>query len=94
LKRYLADYVKDDSLVIILGDHQPVAEVNGHSSSHGIPIHVLSRSQALLQPFLARGYTTGMRPHRAGTLPGLERFLPDFLADFSSSAPPGAAPAQ
>ncbi|HEY3665851.1 MAG TPA: sulfatase-like hydrolase/transferase, partial [Polyangiaceae bacterium] len=75
LKRYLADYIKDDSLVIILGDHQPVAEVNGHSSSHGIPIHVLSRSHALLQPFLARGYTAGMRPHRTGALPGLERFL-------------------
>jgi hypothetical protein len=86
LKRYLADYVKDDSLVIIVGDHQPVAEVNGHSPSHGVPIHILSRSPALLQPFLARGYTPGMRPHRAGMRLGLESFLPSFLADFSSSA--------
>jgi Sulfatase len=88
LKRYLADYVKDDSLVIILGDHQPVAEVNDHSPSHGVPVHILSRSPALLQPFLARGYTPGMRPHRAGHRPGLESFLPDFLADFSGPATP------
>jgi hypothetical protein len=96
LKRYLADYVKDDSLVVVLGDHQPVADVNGHSPSHGVPIHILSRNPALLQPFLARGYTPGMRPHRVGSRPGLESFLPDFLADFSSAAAPagGGAPAR
>ena len=86
LKRYLTDSVKDDSLIIVLGDHQPVAEVNGHSPSHGVPIHILSRNAALLQPFLARGYTPGMRPHRPGKRLGLESFLPDFLRDFSSSA--------
>ncbi|HWZ88366.1 MAG TPA: sulfatase-like hydrolase/transferase, partial [Polyangiaceae bacterium] len=85
LKRYLRDYVKDDSLVIILGDHQPVADVNGHSPSYGVPVHVLSRAPALLQPFIARGYSAGLRPHRVGPRPGLDSFLPDFLADFSSA---------
>ncbi len=85
LKRYLADEVKDDSLVIILGDHQPVADVNDHTPSHGVPIHVLSRNASLLQPFIARGYSAGMRPHRTGSRPGLESFLPDFLADFSNA---------
>jgi len=85
LKRYLSDYVKDDSLVIILGDHQPVADVNDHSPSHGVPIHILSRNAALLQPFIARGYTAGMRPHRTGDRPGLDSFLPNFLADFSNA---------
>jgi len=91
LKRYLADYVKDDSLVIILGDHQPVAEVNGHTSSYGVPIHVLSRDPKLLEPFIARGYTAGLRPHRTGIRPGLEQFLPDFLADFSTPRAVGPA---
>ena len=87
LKRYLSDYIVDDSLLIILGDHQPVAEVNGHTPAHGVPIHVLSRDPKLLAPFIARGYTPGLRPHRTGKRPGLEQFLPDFLADFSSTAP-------
>ena len=77
-KRYLADYVKDSSLVILLGDHQPVADVNEHTESHGVPVHILSRNPALLQPFMARGYTPGMRPHRAGKRPGLDSFLPIF----------------
>jgi hypothetical protein len=53
LKRYLAEFVRDDSLVIILGDHQPVAEVNGDSASHGVPIHVMSRDRTFVEPFVA-----------------------------------------
>jgi hypothetical protein len=86
LKQYLAANVRDDSLVIILGDHQPVADVNGHSESRGVPVHVLSRNPGLLRPFLARGYRPGMRPGPGAPLAGLESFLPDFLVDFSASA--------
>jgi len=86
LKQYLLAQVRDDSLVIILGDHQPVADVNGHDESRGVPVHVISRSQALLRPFQARGYRRGMRPGPSRAVPGLESFLPDLLVDFSSGA--------
>jgi len=88
LKRYLSDFITDDSLVILLGDHQPVAEVNGHNPARGVPVHVLCRDPKLLEPFIARGYSAGLRPHRTGVGPGLEQFLPSFLADFSSEPPP------
>src|SRR6185436_8214988 len=52
LRRYLADRVKDDTLVIILGDHQPPGGVTGQSNGHGVPIHVLSRKRALVEPFV------------------------------------------
>lgn len=86
LKEYLRDRVRDDSLVIILGDHQPVADVNGHSASRGVPVHVLSRSAALVQPFRARGYRAGMRPGPESPRAGLESFLPDLLVDFSTAS--------
>lgn len=84
LKEYLRDNVTDESLVIILGDHQPVADVNGHSASRGVPVHVLSRSRALVEPFYARGYRPGMRPGPQGPRAGLETLLPDLLVDFST----------
>lgn len=84
LEEYLSDNVADDSLIIILGDHQPVADVNGHSPSRGVPVHVLSRSEALVQPFYARGYRPGMRPGPDGPSAGLETLLPNFLVDFST----------
>jgi hypothetical protein len=89
LRRYVVDFVKDDSLVILLGDHQPHSEVTDGNPSAGVPVHVLSRNSAFIDPFLARGYTRGMRAETAGAHPGLETFMTDFLADFSSDSVKG-----
>jgi hypothetical protein len=86
LADYLARFVTGDALVLVMGDHQPVAEVTRFSRSHAVPVHVISRNRALVAPFLARGYLPGMRPRApdAGRAPaGMETFLPDLLADFS-----------
>lgn len=83
LKRFFADYVVDDTLIILIGDHQPVTEITEHSSSYAVPIHVLSRDDRLLEPFRNRGYTPGMWPRRTEHPTPMERFLVDFLRDFS-----------
>jgi hypothetical protein len=84
LRRYIGQFIDDGSLVIILGDHQPVAEVNGETWEMGVPIHVLSRDRELVHPFVTRGYQPGIRPNLAGYPQGLEAFFPNFLVDFSS----------
>jgi hypothetical protein len=90
LRRYISRWVQDDSLVILLGDHQPVSDVAGNSESWGVPVHVLSRDKELLKPFAARGYIPGMRPPLEGARAGLQTFLGDFLADFSTWDAQGA----
>ncbi len=84
LRSYLTELVHDGSLVIILGDHQPVSEVTDNSPSWSVPIHVISRDPDLVAPFVARGYTRGMVPGNV-SLP-MEDFLVDFLHDFSGGA--------
>ena len=84
LRGYLANYVRDDSLVIILGDHQPVSELTENSPSWAVPVHVMSRDPDLVAPFLARGYAYGMVPGQS-TFP-MESFLMDFLSDYSGGA--------
>ena len=76
LAQYIVRFVPGDSLVIVLGDHQPVAEVTRWSESHAVPIHVISRNRALVDAFRARGYRSGMHP-ALGEAPGLETLLPD-----------------
>jgi hypothetical protein len=93
---YIARSVPGDSLVIVLGDHQPVADVTRGSPSHAVPVHVISRNRALVDAFRARGYRSGMHPAHAGDPPGLEALLPDLLADLSEgggvlAAGPGAS---
>jgi phosphatidylglycerophosphate synthase len=84
LRGYLTEFVHDDSLVVILGDHQPVSEVTDNSPSWAVPIHVISRDPDLVAPFRSRGYVQGMVPMN-GSLP-MEDFLVDFLHDFSGGA--------
>jgi hypothetical protein len=81
---YVANFVTRDALVIVLGDHQPVPDVNGDTPSHAVPIHVISRNRALLDPFLARGYARGMLPAATGAAAGMETFLPNLLQDLAS----------
>jgi hypothetical protein len=80
---YAIRFVPRDALVIVLGDHQPVADVTRFSASTAVPIHVFSRNPALVAPFRGRGYTPGMRPTRAAAARGMETLLPDLLSDFS-----------
>ena len=84
MRGYLTEFVHDDSLVIILGDHQPVSEVTNNSPSWAVPIHVISRDADLVAPFVSRGYSQGMVPAN-GSLP-MEGFLVDFLRNFSGGA--------
>jgi len=81
---YVDRFVASDALVIVLGDHQPVADVTRFSGSSAVPIHVWSRNPAFIAPFRARGYTPGLRPARVAPPRGMETFLPDLLADFST----------
>jgi phosphatidylglycerophosphate synthase len=81
LESYLTQRVRDDALVIVLGDHQPVSELTENSPSWAVPIHVMSRDPSLIEPFLARGYRRGMVP--ADSHAPMESFFIDFLRDFS-----------
>jgi hypothetical protein len=85
---YVARFVPGDALVIVLGDHQPVAEVTRASPSAAVPVHVISRNRALVDAFRARGYASGMRPAPAASPRGLETLLPDLLADLADQRAP------
>jgi hypothetical protein len=79
---WLAKRLPGDALVILLGDHQPPAIVGGELREWTVPIHVVSRDPDLLAPFLAAGYVEGLVPSQAAPHPGMETFLPSFLAAF------------
>lgn len=85
MEGYLTNFVHDDTLVIFVGDHQPHQLVTGPDNlSWSVPIHIASRNPALIEPFLRRGYIRGMVPTQPMPHVGMERFMEEFLADFSS----------
>ena len=74
-----------NALVIILGDHQPPGFIAGDKQPWTVPIHVLSRDPSLVQPFARLGYVAGPVPPEAGAFAGMESFLGNFLAAFSTA---------
>lgn len=82
---WLTKYLPGNGLVILAGDHQPPAVVGGEMTEWTVPIHVLSRDQDLVAPFIAAGYANGFIPRRVPPYQGMEKFLPTFLAAFDHS---------
>ncbi|MGD8992471.1 MAG: sulfatase-like hydrolase/transferase, partial [Desulfobacterales bacterium] len=81
---FIEQYVDDDTLIVIMGDHQPNVQITGSDSSWSVPVHVISRNKRFLEPFEKKGYTPGMVPEQPPPHPGMETFLPDFLKAFST----------
>nr|WP_298056511.1 glycosyltransferase [uncultured Halomonas sp.] len=64
--RWTERVVDDNTLMIILGDHQAAPLITGDDASAAVPVHIISGDPALLEPFMARGFVPG-------TLPALEQ---------------------
>ncbi|MFZ0240124.1 MAG: sulfatase-like hydrolase/transferase [Desulfobacterales bacterium] len=76
---FLENFVHDDALIIIMGDHQPNAQVTGPQASWSVPVHVLSRNPELLEPYSRRRYTPGLIPSQPPPHEGMEHVLTDLF---------------
>jgi hypothetical protein len=79
ISEFLVKFVHDESLVVIVGDHQPRFPVREKGSSSSVIIHLISRSEDLIAPFRSYGYSSGLRPQQPLPHPGMESFLPVFM---------------
>lgn len=83
IQGFLEKFVRDDALVIIMGDHQPNAQVTGPGRPWSVPVHVISRNHAFLEPFRRRHYSPGVFPSQPPPHDGMAHLLTNFFADFS-----------
>ncbi|WP_447555625.1 alkaline phosphatase [Vreelandella sp. EE22] len=60
--RFAERAVDDNTLMIVLGDHQAAPLITGDGASAAVPVHVMSKDQALLDAFRARGFVDGTLP--------------------------------
>ncbi len=91
--RWLAGFLAQPraraSFTIVLGDHQPAANVTGEGASWDVPVHIISSNHDLLQRFVAQGFKPGLEPSvpRIGAMFDLTRML---LQAFDSAGAPSA----
>jgi hypothetical protein len=66
--RWIGGYLRlpraRDTVYILVGDHQPTANVSGEGASWDVPVHVISSDPQLLARFTAQGFVAGLDPPR------------------------------
>lgn len=80
LERYAADFVNEETLLIVVGDHQPAPVITGEGASRAVPLHILSGDRRLVDRFIGGGLTPGMRPDPGSPVPPMDRFRGWFLS--------------
>jgi hypothetical protein len=80
---YVRQHAGDNLVMILIGDHQPVAAVSGPGATREVPVHVVARPGVVMERLRAAGFVDGMAPRRPalGPMPGL---VPTFLRAFGS----------
>jgi hypothetical protein len=79
LADYMVRFVRDDSLAIIVGDHQPKYPITGKGQPLSVPMHAICRDAAALEPLRSSGFAEGLIPGLELPHPGLESFFPLFI---------------
>jgi len=88
LEGFLLNYVPDDSLVIIVGDHQPPKLATHDNDSWAVPMHVFSKREDLVRAFDALGFEEGLVPLEESSL-CMADFLDRFLEIYDGAAKAG-----
>ncbi|SNY99139.1 alkaline phosphatase [Halomonas sp. hl-4] len=89
--RWAERVADDNTLLIVLGDHQPAPMITGDDASGAVPVHIISGDPDLLAPFQDRGFVSGMWPASESEAPAAElsqlrRWLhADFASDTNNS---------
>jgi hypothetical protein len=77
-------HLDERTLLIVAGDHQAAPWVTGATDAD-VPVHVLARDAALLEPFLGWGFRSGPLPDPAGTPHRMDEFRVWFVRAFSGA---------
>jgi hypothetical protein len=95
LSNYLRQRANDNLVLILLGDHQPAANVSGEGAPWDVPVHIIGKRTDVMEALQARGFRRGLTPMRpaAGQMNELAPWLLDAFdrADRQSTQPPRSA---
>ena len=93
LVSYLRTYGDDDTVLVLVGDHQPSPVVTDNRYGRDVPITVLARDPTVLQRVAGWGWTPGLRPAPKAPVWPMSAFRDRFLTAFGPQGLPTGEPA-
>ncbi|MFG3245458.1 CDP-alcohol phosphatidyltransferase [Streptomyces sp. NPDC048187] len=91
LTQWLERYGTDDTVLVFLGDHQPLARVSGDRASRDVPVSVVAKDPEVLDAIDDWNWTEGLRPAEDAPVWPMSSFRDRFLTAYGSTPHPTGA---
>jgi hypothetical protein len=79
---YLTTYGDKNTVVVFLGDHQPITAVSGVHADHDVPISIVAKDPAVLDRMASWGWQDGLLPRPDAPVWRMDSFRDRFLRTF------------
>ncbi|MFR0352472.1 CDP-alcohol phosphatidyltransferase [Streptomyces sediminimaris] len=88
LTEWLERYGKDNTVLVFLGDHQPIARVSGDHANRDVPISIVAKDPKVLDKIDGWGWSDGLRPAHDAPVWKMSAFRDKFLTAYGSTPHP------
>ena len=88
LTQWLERYGTDNTVLVFLGDHQPLARVSGDRASRDVPVSVVAKDPEVLEKIADWDWTEGLRPAEDAPVWRMSDFRDRFLTAYGSTPHP------
>lgn len=89
---YATRHVDNQTLLVLIGDHQAAPLITGENASRDVIVHIISANPVLLEPFVAAselpGFSWGTRPDEEQEGPTMARLRPFLQQQFAAAPGP------
>ncbi|MDX3729262.1 alkaline phosphatase family protein [Streptomyces caniscabiei] len=93
LLRYVEKYGDENTVLVFLGDHQPMASVSGNGASHDVPVTVVAHDPEVLDRIDDWGWSDGLRPGDDAPVWRMDTFRDRFLTAYGEEPKAAGSPA-
>ncbi|MFJ9672663.1 CDP-alcohol phosphatidyltransferase [Streptomyces sp. NPDC101221] len=88
LTQWLERYGTDDTVLVFLGDHQPLARVSGNHASRDVPVSIVAKDPKVLDAIDDWHWTEGLEPAKDAPVWRMSSFRDRFLTAYGSTPHP------
>lgn len=92
LTQWMQRYGDDNTVLVFLGDHQPVPTVTGGTSNRDVPVTVVARDPKVLDRIADWGWTDGLKPADDAPEWPMNKFRDRFMTAYGSNPTPATPP--
>ena len=85
---YLVKYGSKNTVLVFLGDHQPMAKVSGSNASRDVPVSIVARDKSVLDKIDNWNWTDGLEPDPKAPVWRMDSFRDRFLTAYGSQPNP------